>query len=240
MHSSNVRTLTFALPLALLLVSCAPVPVDSGASTPTARGSTIASAPAATVTITGTVNWNHHPQGGVRVEISELGAPWGCLGPAATVTTATSADGSFTVAVVGLLARTPVGAFVCAHGPFLDGGRPAAGTGARQSVGSVDLARELTGLSVHDGDRVATGPLAITWDAVPEATSYCVAVWRISTGYQTGPYCLPGTPGERVATNRFTTSALTPELYTLSVVALTDVIVGSRLNKPLSFTVTAP
>jgi len=85
-----------------------------------------------------------------------------------------------------------------------------------------------------------SSPLTIAWDPVPEATSYCVAVWRISTGYQSGPYCLPGTPGERVATNRFTTTGLAPDLYTLSVVALTDVIVGSRLNRPLSFTVTAP
>jgi len=34
--------------------------------------------------------------------------------------------------------------------------------------------------------------------------------------------------GERVATNRFTTSTLSPELYTLFVVALTDVIVAQQ------------
>ncbi len=82
------------------------------------------------------------------------------------------------------------------------------------------------------------GPLTITWDVVPEATGYCVAVWHLA-GYQ-GPYCLPGTPGERITTNRFTTPPLNPDLYTVSVVAVTDVIIGDRIAKPLSFTVTAP
>jgi len=236
--------LIIALVVPLLLLSCsAPtvVPVPRSA-TPTAGGSGAASASASpsAVTITGTVNWNHHRQQGVRVEISELGAPWGCEGAAAKTTTTTSADGAFTVAVAGLSTTTPVGAFVCAYGPFLDGGRPADMSASVRTVGSIDLAREITNLSIRDGDRVPAGPLTIAWDPVPEATSYCVAVWRISTGYQSGPYCLPGTPGERVATNRFTTTGLAPDLYTLSVVALTDVIVGSRLNRPLSFTVTAP
>jgi hypothetical protein len=118
------------------------------------------------------VNWNHHPQTGVRVEISDLGAPWGCVGSAARATTITSAEGAFTIAVIGLSTNTPVGAFVCAYGPFLDGGRPAVGGSSSQSVGSIDLAREITSLSVHDGDRMPAGPLTITWDAVPEATSY--------------------------------------------------------------------
>jgi hypothetical protein len=193
-------------------------------------------ASARVVTITGAVNWNHHPQAGARVEISELGAPWGCAGPTALATTTTSADGAFMVAVIGLSANTPVGAFVCAYGPFLDGGRPAVGTGSSLTA-PIDLAREITGLSIHDGDRVNPGPLTITWDAVPEATGYCVAVWRISIGYQSGPYCLPGTPGERITTSRFTTPALDPDLYTVSVVALTDVIIGDRVARPLSFRV---
>ena len=210
--------------------------VASSSSTPSAPVPS-PSASARVVTITGVVNWNHHPQAGVRVEISELGAPWGCAGPTALATTTTSADGAFAVAVVGLSANTPVGAFVCAYGPFLDGGRAAVGTGSSRSVGSIDLARAITGLSVHDGDRVPAGPLTITWDAVPEATGYCVAVWRVNTGYQSGPYCLPGTPGERIATNHFTTPSLSPDLYTISVVAVTDVIIGNRVARPLSFTV---
>jgi hypothetical protein len=226
----------FLIPL--LLLSCAAPTVVPEPRSPTPT--TGASASPSAVTITGTVNWNHHPQSGVRVEISELGAPWGCLGSAAKLTTTTAADGAFTAAVVGLSATTPVGAFVCAYGPFLDGGRPADMSASPRTVGSVDLAREITNLSIRDGDRVSAGPLTITWDPVPEATSYCVAVWRISTGYQSGPYCLPGTMGERIASNRFATPALKPDLYTVSVVALTDVIVGSRPNKPLSFTVTAP
>ena len=74
---------------------------------------------------------------------------------------------------------------------------------------------------------------------MPEATAYCVAVWSTTTGYQ-GPTCLPGVFGERIATNSFTTPSLRSDVYTMSVAALTDVVIGTRANRALAFTVAAP
>lgn len=187
------------------------------------------------VTISGTVNWNHHPQADTEVLLSDTGAPWPCLPAGARARTLTLADGRFKF-FVGLPANPAVGVQVCAHGPFEYAGHAIVVNGTTADAGSIDLARVITGLSIRDGDRVPAGPLTITWDAVPEATSYCVAVWSTSTGYQ-GPACLPGAFGERIATNRFTTPSLRPDLYTMAVAALTDVVIGTRANLGLGFTV---
>lgn len=158
-----------------------------------------------------------------------------CSPAAARARTLTIANGVFKFAAV-LPANAAVGVFVCAHGLFEDGGHGIMVSGPVVDAGSIDLARTMTGLSIHDGDRVSAGPLTISWDAVPEATSYCVVVYSTAGGYQ-GPSCLPGVMGTPVSTNRFTTPPLGPGQYTAGVVAFTDVVVGRPPNKPLVFTV---
>lgn len=190
------------------------------------------------VTIRGTVNWNHHPQSDVEVLLSDTGAPWPCQPTSARARTLTLSGGVFNF-YVGLPASAAVGVQVCAHGPFEYSGHAINVSGAVADAGSIDLARTIAGLSIRDGDRVPMGPLTIRWDAVPEATAYCVAVWAVNAGY-TGPYCLPLAPGARITTNSFTTTSLAPGLYTIGVTALTDVVIGIRANTGLSFTVAAP
>lgn len=198
--------------------SAAPVP-SQGGTVPTPAPSTVAAIPGS---ITGRVFWNHHPQAGIRVEISELGAP--NHGPALATGT-TNADGSFTVPYSG--PASSIGAFVPAHGPYLEGGRAVPGAGPFVAD-PIDLRRAVTGLSVHDRDVFAPGPVNITWDAVPEAASYGVSVWLVSTG-AAGPSTCPAfspLPGALVTTPGYTTPVLAPGLYAIGVAALTDVVIG--------------
>lgn len=207
-------------------------PGASGAATTTSSpASHVTKAPASTQTgpvsktLSGVVTWNHRPQGGVTVEVSELGAPG--RGHALASATA-AADGTFTVRFISRTARTPVGAFVPAHGPCIEGGRPASNEGDAQSVGSVELARAITGLSVRNGDVYKRGPLTLSWDAVPEASAYCVNVWPSRRG-ASGGSCpsFVRAAGELVTTTSYRTPPLDPERYAVSVIAITDVVIGT-------------
>lgn len=200
-----------------------------------------ASATATPASVVGSVYWNHHPQVGVTVEISEMRPPASPGGRVALASGTTSSSGTFSIAYSGSAAS--IGAFVPAHGPYLEGSRPASLLGARGDLVTdpVDLARAITGLSVHDrGDAYPPGPLTITWDPVPEATAYCVAVYSPSAQNTTpAPRCsaVAHLPGDLVPGPRYTTAALAPDKYTIAVIAITDVVIGDLPPTGISFRV---
>lgn len=220
-----------AMLLTALLLACSP---RTAAPTPSPTPEATARPTASTVS--GVVTWNHHPQPGVTVAVSALGAP--NRGPALG-TGIVSADGTFAVLFVPRTSRPIVGAFVPAHDVYLEGGRPATPVGdGAMDAGNIELRRAITGVSIRQGDQFKPGPLTFTWDVVPEATGYCVAVWPVSKGI-TSPECPSFVHfyGEVVTSARYTTSSLEPETYAVSVIAITDTVIGELPPPGLSFTV---
>jgi hypothetical protein len=235
----------------ILAVACsAPSPpVSVATATPTVASTTSpqqpsvapsASATAIAAIVSGAVYWNHHPQAGLTVEISQVTAQR----RVALASGTTLADGSFSVAYSGPTSSA-FGAYVPAGGPYLEGGRPATlARGSDQRVvfvtDPIDLVRAITGLSVHDRDTFPPGPLTITWDAVPEATAYCITVYSPSMTNQTpAPRCstVAHLPGDLVTSNRYTTKALAPDQYTIAVVAITDVAIAELPPTGIAFRV---
>lgn len=222
--------------LAVSLVTCG-APASVARPTPSATPPVASSTPAA-MTVTGNVTWNHHPQPGVRVEVGQLGAP----GRGAAIGVAvTGSDGSFTISFAPPTYPPSVGVFAVEHDVYLEGGRPARGTGnTTLDAGTIEIHRVVTGLSIKNGDSFAAGPRTITWDAVPEATAYCVNVWRVETG-AIGGTCpeFVHAAGALVTDTRFTTNPLSPGLYAVSVYAVTDTVIGELDDRPrgIAFTV---
>ena len=236
--------------IASAMACSAPAPTVSVATaTPTVAPTTSpqqpsvvpsAAATAIPAIVSGAVYWNHHPQAGFSVEISQLTA----LRRVALASGTTLADGSFSIAYSGPTS-SPFGAYVPAGGPYLEEGRPATlARGSDQRVvfvtDPIDLVRAITGLSVHDRDTYPPGPLTITWDPVPEATAYCITVYSPNTTSKTpAPRCsaVAHLPGDLVTSNRYTTPALVPDQYTIAVVAITDVAVGELAPTGIAFRV---
>lgn len=192
------------------------------------------------VSVVGDVYWNHHPQVGVTVEISELRPPSSPGGRVTLASGTTSSAGTFAITFSG--SSSSIGAFIPAHGPYLEGSRPASPLGARGDLVTdpIHLARAITGLSVHDRDAYPAGPLTITWDPVPEATAYCVAVYSPSTqNTAPAPRCsaVAHLPGDLATTNRYTTAVLAPDKYTIAVIAITDVVIGELPPTGVAFQV---
>jgi hypothetical protein len=229
--------------IAIALVACS-TPVATPSATPSATAVSVQptaaptrSIPAA-MTVSGFVTWNHHPQMGVRVEVSQLGAPG--RGPALGAGV-TSIDGSFRVSFAPPTYPPSVGAFTIAHDVYLDAGRSARGlTDTNMDAGTIEIRRIITGLSIKNGDVYDAGPRTLTWDPVPEATAYCVNVWRVETG-ASGGNCpeFAHAAGELVTTTRFVTKPLDPGLYAVSVLAITDTVIGELDLRPpgIAFTV---
>jgi hypothetical protein len=232
--------LLMAAASAAFIAGCA----QSGPPTPTASAQQQAVVPSATATaipavVSGAVYWNHHPQAGVTVEISQF--PYSLGGRPVLASGTTSASGTFAIPYSGT--STSIGAFFPAHGPYLEGIRPATlarGSDLREVfvTDPIELVRAVTGLSVHDGDAYSPGPLTITWDPVPEATAYCVAVYSASTVGR-APTCtgLTHPPGDLVTTNRYTTEPLAPEKYAITIAAITDVVIAALPPTGISFRV---
>lgn len=236
--------LLMAPALAAFIAGCA----QSGPPTPTASAQQAvvpsATATAIPVVVSGAVYWNHHPQAGVTVEISQF--PYSLGGRPVLASGTTSASGTFAIPYSGT--STSIGAFFPAHGPYLEGIRPASPAsrgGLTPNLAFVtdpiNLLRAVTGLSVHDGDAYSSGPLTITWDPVPEATAYCVAVYSASTVGR-APTCtgLTHPPGDLVTTNRYTTEPLAPEKYAITITAITDVVIAALPPTGISFRVFVP
>lgn len=223
---------TAAALLAVVLAAC------SSATTPSARPTPPAATVPESMTVTGVVTWNHQPQPGVVVEVSQLGAPGRgpALGAARTV-----ADGSFTVRFAPGMARPSVGAFVPAHDGFGEIGRSATMKSADTlQAGTIEIRRLITGLSIHNGDEYKPGPVTLTWDPMPGATAYCVKVWRVELGAAGGSCpAFVHAPGDVITTTRYTTESLGPALYAVWVYAITDVVIGELdLGRPgITFTV---
>jgi len=102
---AGLRMRTAAVLLVVALAACssattapqqavAPEPTVADTTTPSARSTVPAATVPAFMTVTGIVTWNHQPQQGVAVEVSELGAPG--RGPGLG-SDKTAADGSFSV-----------------------------------------------------------------------------------------------------------------------------------------------
>ena len=219
--------------------AAAPEPTVTQAATPPATSTTYpAPAIPESMTVTGVVTWNHLPQPGVAVEVSELGAPG--RGPALG-SGKTGADGSFRVRFLPGRARPSVGAFTPAHDGFGEMGRAATMKSADLlDAGTIEIRRFITGFSVRNGDEYAAGPLTLTWDPAPGATAYCVKVWRVEVGAADGS--CPGfvhASGDVITATRYTTTPLDPGLYGVWVYAITDTVVGELdLRRPgIAFTV---
>ena len=190
------------------------------------------------MTVTGVVTWNHQPQPGVPIEVSELGAPG--RGPALG-SGKTGADGSFSVRFVAGRTRPSVGAFAPAHDGFGETGRSATMKSADLlNAGTIEIRRLITGFSIHNGDEYTAGPLTLTWDPSPGATAYCVKVWRVEVG-AVGGSCpaFVHASGDVVTATRYTTTPLEAGLYGVWVYAITDTVIGELdLGRPgIAFTV---
>jgi hypothetical protein len=218
--------------LAVVLAAC------SSATTPLAAPTVPAATIPESMTVTGVVTWNHQPQPGVVVEVSELGAPG--RGPALG-SARTAADGSFTVRFAPGRVRPSVGAFVPAHDGFGEIGRSATMKSADAlEAGTIEIRRFITGLSIHNGDEYKPGPVTLTWDPMPGATAYCVKVWRVELGAAGGSCpAFVHASGDVITTTRYTTEPLDPALYAVWVYAITDVVIGELdLGRPgITFTV---
>ncbi|HVD31425.1 MAG TPA: hypothetical protein VNE19_06905 [Methylomirabilota bacterium] len=216
----------------------APEPTVADTTTPSARSTVPAATVPAFMTVTGIVTWNHQPQQGVAVEVSELGAPG--RGPGLG-SAKTAADGSFSVRFAPGRARPSVGAFVPAHDGFGEIGHPATmKTADALEAGTIEIRRFITGLSVHNGDEYKPGPLTLTWDPLPGATAYCVKVWRVELGAAGGSCpAFVHASGDVVTTTRYTTAPLDPAMYGVWVYAYTDTVIGELdLGRPgIAFTV---
>lgn len=229
------------LVIAIALVACGePLAAGSATASPTFVPAKPTAVPTRSIpsamTVSGFVTWNHHPQAGVRVEVGQLGAPnrGGAIGAALTGT-----DGSFIISFAPPTYPPSVGAFAVQHDVYLEGGRAARGTSnTTLDAGTIEIRRVITGLSIKDGDSFAQGPRTVTWDPVPEATAYCVNVWRIETG-ASGGTCpeFAHAAGEIVTSTRFTTAPLAPGRYAVWVLALTDTVIGEIANPGATFTV---
>ena len=223
---------TAAVLLAVVVGAC------SSATTPLAGPTVSAATVSDWMTVTGVVTWNHQPQPGVVVEVSQLGAPGRgpALGSARTV-----ADGSFKVRFAPGMARPSVGAFVPAHEGFGEIGRSATMKSADTlEAGTIEIRRFITGLSIHNGDEYKPGPVTLTWDPMPGATAYCVKVWRVELGAAGGSCpAFVHAPGDVITTTRYTTEWLDPALYAVWVYAITDTVIGELdLGRPgITFTV---
>ena len=223
-----------AIVLGVALIGCGTLRSAAPSPTPTADAATATRA----MTVTGFVSWNHHPQSGVRVEVGQLGAPnrGGAIGAALT-----GSDGSFSISFAPPTYPPSVGAFAVQHDVYLESGRPARGTGSTTlDAGTIEIRRIITGLSIKDGDSFPVGARTITWDPVPEATGYCVDVWLVRTG-ASGGTCpeFVHAAGEIVTDTRFITKPLSPGVYAVSVLAITDTVIGELDYRPrgIAFTV---
>lgn len=176
--------------------------------------------------ITGVVKWTTgEPAAGLAVRVADFRGP-GDSRPVRTYGTATTAaDGSYTV--VGIPPGTEYGVET---GSSFSGMYQQYPIVANQvvRVGEISTVRQLV-ISPADGSSVAAGaPLTITWNAVPNATVYCLLVTDATTfarlnrpSTACGGYRYDSGDGaEEVRETRYVTPALTAgRQYSISIAA---------------------
>jgi hypothetical protein len=167
--------------------SATPAPTSTPSPAPTC-----AATGTAATGIEGRISWNGVGVPSYRVEIRDnsstyLRLNFPTVDPPIFGSAMTDAAGGFRI--TGLPVKRVI-VWLPEQGPYTFVGygetRPGSGSflatcGDRTiSVGDLPLIKAMSGASVAYGAQVAAGPLPITWGAVPEATKYCVTMFRLS------------------------------------------------------------